>query len=82
MCAIPAGQSRTAAAVFFSGGVSTMSLNHAVQLPISEMVGDVSCADALFEAPSPAGFAQLLRGRLALRDRILALKKSGAVFPR
>jgi hypothetical protein len=73
--AVPADQSRTAAAVFFSGGISTISFNNAVQLPVSEMVGDLPCADALFEAPSSDVFAQLLVASTCVAGMGLSLKE-------
>ncbi|KAK7180393.1 hypothetical protein PSPO01_13550 [Paraphaeosphaeria sporulosa] len=66
---------RTAAAVFFSGGVSTITFNNAVQLPVSEMAGDLPCADALFEASSPGKFAQLVTNSACDTRQSLSLKE-------
>ncbi|KAF2443315.1 hypothetical protein P171DRAFT_432596 [Karstenula rhodostoma CBS 690.94] len=66
---------RTAAAVFFSGGISTITFNNAVQLPVTEMVGDLPCADALFEVPSPDEFTQLLMSTTCDTAQSLSLKE-------
>lgn len=67
--------SRTVAAVFFSGGISTITFNNAVQLPLSEMAGDVPCADVFFEATSPHDFAELVTSSTCVTGQSLSLKE-------
>lgn len=76
----PTDSDRTVAAVFFSGGVSTITFNTVVQLPVSEMVGDPPCANGFFEALSPDKFAHLISSATYGTGQGLSLKGCVALY--
>lgn len=73
---------RVVAAVWFSGCVNTISFNCVPQMMLSEMVGDLPCCDALFEASTSGNFTELLGNVDCVIEQGLSLQKWMAMYLR